>query len=275
LGGVQGNRLEMGREGFELNMQAKGRSDGDKCTEPLFQSVNLAHPFWSLQTTKCFMRLLDNYERTTGTAETVDAEETAEVRAFLDALCSTPVMIFVFEYIKKHGKDPRTKGLETTADFHNLLWELWFSPYRRFKANDSCGFEHVFVGEESRGKITGLHNWVQYYLEEAKGHIDYQGWGGRQDRDKTDDVHLVTVRFAWDGDGDADVEIKPLSSFLCGSTVEMEMGLLTMAFLAGEQDGSTPISLGNLPLEVVCHAQTLGHKGRGPKIASAFLQICV
>jgi hypothetical protein len=34
------------------------------------------------------------------------------------------------------------------------------------------------------------------------------------------------------------------------STVEMEMGLLTMAFLAGEQDGSTPISLGNLPLEV-------------------------
>ena len=103
LGGVQGNRLEMGREGFELNMQAKGRSDGDKCvsactmpsclplacltlmhldvgaharsgqrcTEPLFQSVNLAHPFWSLQTTKCFMRLLDNYERATGTAETV------------------------------------------------------------------------------------------------------------------------------------------------------------------------------------------------------------
>jgi hypothetical protein len=27
---VQGNRLEMGKDGFELNMQAKGRSDGDK-----------------------------------------------------------------------------------------------------------------------------------------------------------------------------------------------------------------------------------------------------
>jgi len=142
-----------------------------------------------------------------------------------------------------------------------LLWELWFSPYRRFKANDSCGFEHVFVGEESRGKITGLHNWVcllscvalplpswcQERREERgwraeagawvciraygrvvcvcrcstiskkpRGTSIIRGGGGRQDRDKTDDVHLVTVRFAWDGDGDADVEIKPLSSFLCG-----------------------------------------------------------
>jgi hypothetical protein len=43
-----------------------------------------------------------------------------------------------------------------------LLYEIWFEPYRRFKTNDSSGFEHVFVGEESRGKITGLHNWVNH-----------------------------------------------------------------------------------------------------------------
>jgi hypothetical protein len=57
---------------------------------------------------------------------------------------------------------------------------------------------------------------VQYYLEEVKGSIDYQGWAGKQDQDNTDGVNLVTVRFAWNGDGDADVEIKPLSTFLCG-----------------------------------------------------------
>ena len=49
--------------------------------------------------------------------------------------------------------------------------------------NDSSGFEHVFVGEEKDGKITGLHNWVQYYLEEAKGNIDYLGWSGKRDSD--------------------------------------------------------------------------------------------
>ncbi len=30
------------------------------------------------------------------------------------------------------------------------------------------------------GKITGLHNWIQYYIEEKKGKIDYLGWAGKQ-----------------------------------------------------------------------------------------------
>jgi hypothetical protein len=33
----------------------------------------------------------------------------------------------------------------------------------------------VFVGEEKKGKIIGLHNWVQFYFEEKKGNIDYLG----------------------------------------------------------------------------------------------------
>lgn len=42
---------------------------------------------------------------------------------------------------------------------------------------DSCGFEHVFVGETRRGKqILGLHNWVQFYLQEKHKQIDYKGY---------------------------------------------------------------------------------------------------
>jgi len=38
-----------------------------------------------------------------------------------------------------------------------------------------------------------------------------------QDSDLSDDVHLVTVKFAW-ADDDPDIEIKPMSTMLCGST---------------------------------------------------------
>lgn len=42
---------------------------------------------------------------------------------------------------------------------------------------DSCGFEHVFVGETRLGKqILGLHNWVQFYLQEKHKQIDYKGY---------------------------------------------------------------------------------------------------
>ena len=36
-------------------------------------------------------------------------------------------------------------------DFQNVVYDLWFAPYRRITNNDSSGFEHVFVGEEKDG----------------------------------------------------------------------------------------------------------------------------
>lgn len=39
-----------------------------------------------------FMKLLDNYERSTGVAEKVTSEEVAENNAFLDAILETAVM---------------------------------------------------------------------------------------------------------------------------------------------------------------------------------------
>lgn len=42
---------------------------------------------------------------------------------------------------------------------------------------DSSGFEHVFVGETRGGRtVIGFHNWIQLYLQEKLGHIDYKGY---------------------------------------------------------------------------------------------------
>ena len=55
-----------------------------------------------------------------------------------------------------------------------MLITIIFCPHRAY---DSSGFEHVFVGE-ARGKseIIGLHNWIQIYLQEKSGQIDYKGF---------------------------------------------------------------------------------------------------
>ena len=94
----------------------------------------------------------------------------------------------------------------------------------------------MFVGEESRGKIIGLHNWIQVYLEEKKGNIDYLGWTGRQDK-HDDGVTLATIKFAWADDKPGEVTIKPVSTILVGATPEFEVAALSLAFLCGEQEG--------------------------------------
>ena len=41
---------------------------------------------------------------------------------------------------------------------------------------DSSGFEHVFVGETRKRSVTGFHSWIQFYLQEKMGKIDYRGY---------------------------------------------------------------------------------------------------
>ena len=119
-------------------------------------------------------------------------------------------------------------------------------------------------------RAPGLHNWIQYYLEEKKGNINYEGWVGKQDQDYSDDVNLVSVKFAWGGDGDAHVEEKPMSTMLCGCSVEFELALLSLCFLAGEQEGDNPLKLGSERIKVVCHPM----KSRmGAKVGSAYIEM--
>ena len=58
---------------------------------------------------------------------------------------------------------------------------MWFDFYKRRVANDSSGFEHVFIGEimrkgESKLVVGGLHNWVNYYYNEQFGNVNYKGF---------------------------------------------------------------------------------------------------
>ena len=79
------------------------------------------------------------------------------------------------QYLCSKGKSRREM-----RDFKHQLYDLWFKLYRRTKGSralDSSGFEHVFVGETRGGtEVLGFHNWIQFYLQEKAGNVDYQGY---------------------------------------------------------------------------------------------------
>lgn len=65
------------------------------------------------------------------------------------------------------------------TDFEHKLKSIWFTLYPRSGSSsvkDSSGFEHVFVGELKGSIVDGFHNWIQFYLEEKKGHTNYLGY---------------------------------------------------------------------------------------------------
>ena len=44
------------------------------------------------------------------------------------------------------------------------------------KQIDFFSFEHVFVGEIKSSEVSGFHNWVQFYLRESVGDVNYYGY---------------------------------------------------------------------------------------------------
>jgi len=223
------NRLQPGVD-YELDLQhgKKIYQEADVATRPLFKSVSEAA--LNRPTFRRFIALLDNYERGSGVAETVSANEQAEERALIIEMMGTPCMKYLHKYLLAKGLAPAGED-----QFKTVLNELWFKLYRRVVDNDSSGFEHVFVGEAKDGAITGLHNWVQLYLEEKKGELDYMGYiyprnpAGRF-TDPDSNEQLISLQFTWGG------LLKNCSSSFFGTSPEFEFALLTLCFLAGEQE---------------------------------------
>ena len=79
------------------------------------------------------------------------------------------------QYLTSKGKSSKDEKA-----FKQQLYDIWFKLYRRTRDTrvmDSSGFEHVFVGEtRGRREVIGFHNWIQFYLQEKAGNVDYQGY---------------------------------------------------------------------------------------------------
>jgi len=241
----------------------------DVATDPLFVGVD-KNKFMALPTYKTFFDLLDNYEHEIGVAEVVTQEEVDENWKFLNAVCATPCMMYVYEYL--HAKKRIPAGMEA---FKKQLYDIWFNMYRRGKSRgeDSSGFEHVFVGELKGTTVVGLHNWVQVFLEERKGRLDYQGFISPRKKGHIDHVpseaeQFITIQFTWNVSDH--LEKKDVSSTFVGTSPEFELALYTLCFLLdGEEDHFIEVgSPGHIYcVNIKCHRWNVGDKVR---IAAVF-----
>lgn len=203
-----------------------------------------------------FCSLLDNYNPHQGCKENVTPEEKREQTAFIEEISRTAPIKYLHEYLSLKGIVSRNN-----EEFKIMLTHLWFDLYSRGgTSGSSSAFEHVFVGEiKERGEkeVSGFHNWLQFYLEEAKGNVDYQGYifPRRRGEIPDSDTQLLTIQFEWNG------VLKSVSSSLIGVSPEFELAIYTLCYFVGGEENH--VEIGPYPVNIKCYRL-------GDSIGSAF-----
>lgn len=243
---------------YKINVQKSKHpcNKEDAADDPLFAYVN-PQVFRTRPTFTTFVALLNNYCAFTGEGENVTEEEIQENCAFLNEVMKTSPMKYCLDYCKAKGVTYNGQQISgSESQFKQILNSIWFELYTRSgrRNMDSSGFEHVFVGEVKDGEISGFHNWVQFYLEEKRGHVDFRGYIKPKCKDSSpletnDDDPVLTLQFKWNGFE------KFIGTCFIGVTPEFELALYTMAFLGGEDDEVITLDMGceKFDLKVRCH----------------------
>ncbi|XP_067084682.1 uridylate-specific endoribonuclease B [Osmerus mordax] len=244
-------RISLQGKAGTMDVQSQYEDDNDGKGSPLFTFVD--ETIFKKDTYLAFISLLDNYESATGVPEVVTPEEEAENHRFLDIMVQTSSMKLAHQYLVRKNISP-----EDLTDFKKQLYRIWFELYARRGSSkpDSSGFEHVFVGETRGGRtVIGFHNWIQLYLQEKLGHIDYKGYSFVANSPQPDEnKHILALQFCWK-DG-----IKPKGSIFLGVSPEFEFALYTLCFLSSPNE-RVKVSFSVYDVEIVCHHFNQKHIG--------------
>lgn len=227
------NRLTTNKD-YKIDVQSSKkpyRKGVDAADDPLFTYVK-PQVLRNRPTFTTFISLLNNYSAHTGEKEDVTEEELQENREFLNEVMKTAPMKYCHQYcVAKRITYRGNEISDSESQFKQVLNSLWFDMYSRSGGvRDSSGFEHVFVGEVKEEKVSGFHNWIQFYLEEKRNHIDYLGYIKPRSHDSTaletnDDDPILTLQFEWNG---------------------FELALYTMAFLSAEDGELVTLDAGEM-----------------------------
>ncbi|KAH0628981.1 hypothetical protein JD844_010681 [Phrynosoma platyrhinos] len=200
------------------HLASNTKDQEDQSPELLFKYVN-EEKLFSKPTYASFIKLLDNYHKKVGTGEEFTADQLKEQDNFLQEIMKTEVMKELYRFL--HNKN----RYDTESEFVADLKTMWFGLYSRGNdEGDSSGFEHVFTGEVKKGKVSGFHNWIRFYLLEKQGVINYLSYN--YDGPWTSYPDVLGMQFNWDG------FYKEVGTSFIGSSPEFEFGLYSLCFIA-------------------------------------------
>ncbi|XP_019736699.1 uridylate-specific endoribonuclease A [Hippocampus comes] len=226
-------------------------SQEDLSSRRFFRFVDEGALF-SRPTYEALLALLDNYNRMTGQTEDVSSQEKGEQDVFLrEAMSNTELgrELFAFLY---------TKGVYTSEEeFIYDLKMMWFGLYSRNNGKlDSSGFEHIFAGEIKGGKVSGFHNWIQFYLLEKRGLLNY--YSHSFDGPWTTFPDVLGMQFKWDG------YFKQVGSAVIGCSPEFDFAIYSLCYIArpGKQ---CRLSLGGEELIIQTYTWNNSYYGDGKK----------
>ncbi|XP_077339895.1 uridylate-specific endoribonuclease [Lithobates pipiens] len=236
----------------------KDTSRHDHCDEPLYQFVN--EELFKKPTYAAFLNLLDNYDRKTGIDESYSPQEVKEQEHFLQEVMKTKPLKELYKFFHK-------KGLYTSEkEFTDDLQKMWFGLYSRSSGEaDSSGFEHVFVGEVKKGKVSGFHSWIRFYHLEKKGLLNY--FSHNYDGPWTSYPDVLGKQFHWDG------FLKEVGSQFIGSSPEFDFAMYTLCFISRPGKKCT-ISMDGHEIAIRTYEWTKNTYGKGKcYIATAYPEV--
>jgi poly(U)-specific endoribonuclease len=188
-------------------------------------------------------RLFDNYGLDQTKRETTTPEEASEILELLEAVTDSPPMEVA------RAKVEQTLGRALSRDdWQSLLFEVWFRSFDDGRNLDLTGFEHVVIGEQRAGAVSGHHFWYKYYLEDGgllppgRDAIDwdgtrYDGASGRDGRLTPEGrrvPEVVTLAYRWrayDHEAGAARDLfQRIGGFFVGCSVEGLLALGTARF---------------------------------------------
>ena len=129
--------------------------------------------------------LFDNYRLDQTRTEETTPLEAQEILALLDAITDSAPMRLARAHL-----ETRQGRSYTRDEWQEVLYAIWFRPFDLGRNRDLSGFEHVVVGEQNGGEVSGYHFWYKYHLDDlgvlsGEDAIDWEGtrYDGERARD--------------------------------------------------------------------------------------------